>query len=100
MIKAEDMIRLATVNGALSQNRKDCGVLEVGKRADIIMLDMDSINNIPSYSPVYSLVYSASSSDVCFNMVDGKILYENKEFKTLDIESLKSDMKHLQKELF
>lgn len=100
MIKAEDMVKLATVNGALSQNRKDSGRLEVGKKADIIMLDMNSINNIPSYSPVYSLVYSMSSSDVCFNMVDGKILYENKEFKTLDIESLKSDMKKLQRELF
>ena len=61
------------------------------------MLDMNSINNIPSFSPVYSFVYSANSSDVCFNMVDGQILYENNEFKTIDIEKVKFEMKSLAK---
>lgn len=94
-IKADEIVRLATINGAISQNREKCGSLAVGNKADIIMLDIDSINNIPSYSPVYTLVYSANSSDVCFNMVDGKILYEDGEFKTLDIEKLKSEMKKI-----
>ncbi|MBE6718619.1 MAG: amidohydrolase [Ruminococcaceae bacterium] len=97
-VKAEDIIKLATENGAKCQNREDCGVLAVGKKADIIMIDTDRINNIPSYSPVYTLVYSANSSDVCFNMVDGKVLYENGEYKTLDIERLKHEMKELQKD--
>jgi 5-methylthioadenosine/S-adenosylhomocysteine deaminase len=91
---------LATVNGAVSQNRTDCGELAVGKKADIIMLDLDTVNNIPMFSPVYTLVYSANSSDVCFNMVDGKVLYENGEFKTLDIEKVKFDMKTLRKSFF
>ncbi|MBE6671774.1 MAG: amidohydrolase, partial [Ruminococcaceae bacterium] len=97
-VKAEEIIKLATENGAICQNRADGGKLEVGKKADIIMLDVDNINNIPSYSPVYTLVYSANSSDVCFTMVDGKILYEDKEFTTLDIDKLKYDMREIQKQ--
>ena len=97
-VKAEEIIKLATENGAICQNRADCGKLEVGKKADIIMLDVDNINNIPSYSPVYTVIYSANSSDVCFTMVDGKILYENKEFTTLDIDKLKHDMREIQKQ--
>ena len=97
-VKAEEIVKLATVNGAISQGREKCGQLCVGNKADIIMLDMDSINNIPSFSPIHSLVYSTNSSDVCFNMVDGQILYENKEFKTLDIEKIKYDMKVFQRD--
>lgn len=99
-VKAEEIVKLATVNGAISQGRTDCGKLEVGKKADIIMLDLDSVNNIPMFSPVYTFVYSVSSSDVCFNMVDGKVLYENGEYKTLDIERVKYDMKELRKSFF
>ena len=96
-VKAEEIVKLATKNGALSQNRSDCGEIKVGNKADIIMLDMDKISNIPTFSPVYSLVYSINSSDVCFNMVDGQILYENGEYKTLDIERVKFDMRELNK---
>lgn len=99
-VKAEEYVKLATVNGAICQGRPDCGQLEVGKRADIIMLNMDSVHNIPSFSPTYTLVYSANSRDVCFNMVDGRVLYENGEYKTLDIERVKYDARKLQKSFF
>ena len=99
-VKAEQIVKLATENGAISQSRNDCGKLAVGNRADIIMIDLDKINNIPMFSPVYTMVYSANSSDVCFNMVDGRILYENGEYKTLDIERVKYNMKELTKSFF
>lgn len=99
-IKAEEYVKLATVNGAKCQNRPDSGSIEVGNKADIIMLDVDSVNNIPIFSPVYTLVYSANSSNVCFNMVDGQILYENGEYTTLDEEKVKYEMKELKKSFF
>ena len=99
-ITAEKIIELATVNGARTQGRANCGEIKVGNKADIIMLDLSAINNIPMYSPVYSFVYSMNSSNVCFNMVDGKILYENGQFNTLDIETLKNDMKSLVDNVF
>ena len=99
-VKADEIVKLATLNGAVSQNRTDSGELAVGKKADIIMIDLDAVNNIPRFSPIYTLVYSANSSNVCFNMVDGKILYEKGEYKTLDIEELKYEMKELNKSFF
>ncbi len=99
-VKANRIIELATVNGAKAQRRPDCGAIEVGKKADIIMIDLDSVNNIPCYDPVYSVVYSANSSDVCFNMVDGIILYENGEYTTIDIEKVKYGIKNIVSTIF
>jgi len=99
-IKAESIVKLATVNGAVSQRREKCGEIKVGNCADIVMLDLDAINNIPMFDPTYTLVYSANCSNVCFNMVDGKVLYENGEFTTVDIERLKYDMKKLRENYF
>jgi 5-methylthioadenosine/S-adenosylhomocysteine deaminase len=89
-----DAIKMATINGAKAQGRDDCGAIESGKKADIVLLDLDSIHNIPSYDLAYTLAYSANSSDVRLTMVDGKILYENGEFTTLDIERVKFEMKN------
>ncbi len=90
---AADLIPMATVNGALAQGRADCGKLTCGAKADLIMLDLDTPNNIPSYTPVTSVIYSATGADVCMTMADGKILYENGQYTTLDIEAVKHQMR-------
>jgi len=64
------------------------------------MIDLDAINNIPMYDPMYTMVYSANSSNVCLNMCDGKILYEDGEYKTLDIEKLRYEMKDVCEKYF
>ena len=63
-------------------------------KADIIMIDTGSVNNIPSYSPAYTALYSAGSSDVALSMIDGTIVYENGEYKTIDIEKVKYEMRY------
>jgi 5-methylthioadenosine/S-adenosylhomocysteine deaminase len=88
---ANKMWDIATVNGARSQCRPDCGKAEVGYRADLILVDLDALNNQPIYDLYNTLAYSANSSNVLMTMVDGKILYENGEFKTIDIEGLKAE---------
>lgn len=93
-VTATDVIESATVCGARAQGRSDCGRLEPGCRADLILLDLDSVNNIPSYNPAYTAVYSANGGDVRLTMVDGKILYENGEYTTLDIEKVKAEMRY------
>ncbi len=92
---AQSLIPYATVNGATAQGRTDCGKLAVGYRADLTVIDMDAVNNVPSYDPVYSVVYSVNSSNVVMTVCDGKILYENGEFTTIDIEKIKSEVKEL-----
>jgi len=54
-------------------------------------MDVHSIHNLPLYDSYSMLAYSASGSDVLMTMVDGKVLYRNGEFKTIDIEKIKAE---------
>ena len=90
---AADIVKLACENGAKAQGREDCGRIETGCKADLILLDLDAVNAIPVYDSCGALVYALGSSNVCMTMVDGKILYENGEYKTIDIERTKAEMR-------
>ena len=78
-------LRAATRGGALAQGREDCGLLKEGFRADLIVVDIDKPNMYPVHNLVNNLVYSASGTDVVLTMADGKVLYENGEYLTIDI---------------
>ena len=92
-IDALTALRTATVNGARAQGRENTGVLRTGFSADLIMLDFNRPHLTPVYNPVSNITYAASGSDVALTMVDGKILYENGEFKTLDVERIMHNVK-------
>lgn len=92
---ADSLLPLCSLNGAISQGRTLCGAIKEGYRADIVLIDMDRVSNIPCYTPSYGLVYSCLGSDVCLTMCDGKILYENGEFTTLDVQKIKASAKEL-----
>ncbi len=99
VITPREAIYAATKAGAIAQNREDCGALKVGNRADLIVLDMDA----PYWKPVHelcnNLVYSASGTDVCLTMVDGKVLYRDGEYPTIDMEKLQAVQKLSQKDI-
>lgn len=86
---ASQMIGVATRGGALAQGRENCGRIEPGFKADLVLWNLDSIHNIPSYGYDATLVYSAQESDVLMTMCDGRILYENGEYTTIDVEKMK-----------
>ncbi len=88
-IKASDGLGLASENGYLSQGRADCGRIAVGCRADLALFRLSSLSNLPNVDPSVSLAYSASAADTALCMADGRILYENGVFTTLDVEKLK-----------
>ena len=79
-------LRAATRGGALGQGREDCGLIKEGFKADLIVLDIDTPNMYPVHDMKNNLVYSASGTDVLLTMADGKVLYENGEYMTIDIE--------------
>ncbi len=83
---------MATVNGAYALRREDTGELVPGKAADICAVRQDSIHMYPNLDTLALLLYSAQASDVVMTMVDGKILYENGEFTTIDREQVFHDM--------
>ena len=92
-ISDTEVLDMATVNGARLQGRDDVGVLAVGKKADLIAIDLSKPHLYPNFDPLALLTCSAQAGDVCMTMVDGKILYENGEFLTLDAEKIKAQMR-------
>lgn len=87
-VSAAEVLDMATDNGARLQGRGDTGVLAVGKKADLVALDLDRPHLYPNFDTPALLTCAAHSSDVCMTMVDGRILYENGEYKTLDREKV------------
>lgn len=76
----------ATRAGALSQGRDDCGLVKEGFRADLIVVDVTGPNMQPVHNMINNLVYSSDGKDVCLTMVDGEVLYQDGEYKTIDVE--------------
>jgi len=86
-VPAEDVIKMATINGARALGVDDeLGSLEVGKKADIILIDLNKPHLVPLNNPLSAICYSAQGSDVHTVIVDGKVLMENYELKTIDEE--------------
>ena len=88
LMKPAQVLNMATRNGARLQGRGDTGALEVGKKADIIAIDLTRPHLFPNIDPLALMTYSAQGSDVVMTMVDGRILYENGEFLTLDADRI------------
>ena len=88
LMKPAQVLNMATRNGARLQGRSDTGSLAVGKKADIIAIDLTRPHLFPNVDPLALMTYSAQGSDVAMTMVDGRILYENGEFLTLDADRI------------
>lgn len=88
-LKSSVLIEMLTKNGAYAQGRANCGKIAEGYCADLVMLDFEKIYILPVYNPADSFLYSADAASVILTMVDGKILYENGEFQSIDIEKVK-----------
>ena len=99
VITPKQALKAATINGAKAQGRKDCGMLETGYRADLIVLDISGPSMHPSHDMKNNIVYSASGSDVIMTMVDGKVLYKNGEYITIDIEKTIFEAERATKEI-
>ncbi len=81
-------LQMGTEYGAEALSLKDCGRLEEGRQADIVLIKMKGAAWCPAHQPVSQLVYAANSSSVDTVMVAGKVLMEGREFKTLDEERI------------
>ncbi len=84
-----DVSRMTTINGAKALGlEKDVGSLEVGKKADMIIIDFSKPHLKPLHNIYANIVYSARGSDVDTVIVDGKIVMENQKVKTLDEQAI------------
>jgi cytosine/adenosine deaminase-related metal-dependent hydrolase len=88
-ITAEEVIEMATLAGCRATGwESELGSLEPGKKADIILINVDRPEWVPTYNYVYSLVYTASGDSVDTSIVDGRILMENRQLTTIDLEEV------------
>ncbi|MBU5255063.1 amidohydrolase [Tissierella praeacuta] len=89
-VPAISALEMATVNGAKALGwNEEIGSIEVGKKADIVLIDIDKPHLYPHHNIISSLAYSVQASDVDTVLVDGKIIMEKREVKTLDVEKIK-----------
>ncbi|MCK4424358.1 amidohydrolase [Candidatus Bathyarchaeota archaeon] len=89
ILPAYEALKMATINGAKALRLEESvGSLEVGKKADVVLIDFSRPHLTPLHDVYASMVYSASGSDVDTVIVDGRILMENRQVKTLDEQAV------------
>ena len=85
LLKAEDVVRMATIEAARAIGLGDrIGSIEAGKRADIILIDLDSPHLTPLYDVYAQLLYAVGREDVVTVLIDGKIVMRDREPTTID----------------
>ncbi|HZG16534.1 MAG TPA: amidohydrolase [Candidatus Bathyarchaeia archaeon] len=86
-IPAEEALRLATRYGADGVFQADkLGSLEVGKQADLIILDANQAHYHPAHNPISHVVYAGNGRDVTDTIVAGRFIMRNRELLTVDEE--------------
>lgn len=101
-LPAQAVVEMATIDGARCLGWEDeIGSLEVGKKADLVAIDLERVHMRPAprsgddasgSGDLYTqIVYAARAGDVVLTMVDGKILFENAEVKDMDVPELRAE---------
>ncbi|HEX4900509.1 MAG TPA: amidohydrolase [Pyrinomonadaceae bacterium] len=91
VMSAQEAFELATIRGAAALHlEKEIGSLEVGKRADLVLVESDSLNQIPSYNVYSDLVYATKASAVQTVIINGRVVMRNRRLLTLNEKAIKA----------
>jgi 5-methylthioadenosine/S-adenosylhomocysteine deaminase len=89
LMDAQSVVRMATIEGAkVLGMEKQIGSLEPGKKADVIVLDLNKPHLTPLYNVYSHLVYAASGADVDMVVINGQVVMENRRLLTIDEEEV------------
>ena len=96
VLDAQTVVRMATIDGAktLGMDRK-IGSLEAGKKADIILIDLNKPHLTPLYNEYSHLAYAASGADVDTVIINGKVVMENRRLLTINEEEVMSKVREI-----
>lgn len=95
-MNAGQTLHAATLGGAETLNaEQQIGSLAVGKKADVIVLNMNQPHLTPLYDVPSHLVYAARGADVMHSIIDGKVIMENRKLMTMDEDRLLADMRQM-----
>lgn len=98
VLPAQQVLEMSTVNGAKALD-PETGMIKVGKKADLIILDMKKPHLTPCFDIRSHLVYSAKGSDVRTTIVDGKVLMDNYKVMVLDEQKVMEEAQKAAEEL-
>ena len=100
VMSSYDVLKMATINGAKALGIDDIGSIEVGKKADIIILDISDISLYPAYDLISFIVHNCFYDVVDTTIIDGKILMMDKELKIdVDLNILRSKIEDIRRRL-
>jgi 5-methylthioadenosine/S-adenosylhomocysteine deaminase len=100
VIKPYDVLRMATIGGAKALGLESiCGTIEVGKRADLILVDLDTAHNQPVNDIFSQLVHCAKASDVQTVIANGDIVLRDRRLTRLDDKKILADAKLANRDL-
>ena len=89
VMDARTVLKMATIGGAQAVGLEaETGSLEVGKQADVIVIDTHTPHLIPLHNPVSQMVYAARGSDVRDVIVGGNVLLRDRQLLHMDLEDV------------
>lgn len=98
VVPAAQALEMATIGGARAiHQEKEIGSIEKGKRADVIIVDLNAPHLTPVYNFYSHLVYAAKASDVSDTIVNGRVLMRNRRLLTMNEEAVKASAREYQK---
>ena len=101
VITAEDVLKMATIEGARVLGiDSEVGSIEVGKKADIIIIDLNKPHLCPVHNIYSTLAYSVNGADVETTIIDGKIVMENRQIVNVDEQEIINECNRVQRRLF
>jgi 5-methylthioadenosine/S-adenosylhomocysteine deaminase len=94
LMPAEKVLEMATIEGAKALSwESEIGSIEAGKKADLVIINLKKPHLCPVYNESSHLVYAVKSSDVETVIINGKIIMENRELTTLNIDNVMDTVK-------
>ena len=96
---AADIFKMATENGAHAAG-VDAGIIDEGKLADLVILNLNKVNTTPIHDPIQNIVYCAKSGNVDTSIINGKIVMEDGKIIGVDEEALVEESEKISKEKF
>ena len=99
-IKAYDILKMATIEGAkILGLDHEIGTIEEGKKADIILININKTHLYPINDICSNLVYSATGQDVDTVIIDGKIIMQNRQLQNIDEQQVRKEIQKIQQQL-
>ncbi len=93
LFPSQEIVALGTIGGARALHLEhQIGSIEVGKKADLVLVETDAVNMFPIHDPYAVLVYSANAANVCMVFVDGKCLVKDKQLLNVSLSDLRSNL--------